>query len=80
MSHPFPLFGHAAAVGVYVHVAVALPLRSLIVPEVACVDTNFCSTRSNISAAAAHSARRVSPSVFEVVTVTVSRVGIFNLL
>jgi hypothetical protein len=50
------------------------------VSEVACVDTNFCATRSNMSAAATHSARRVSPSVLLVLIVTVSRVGIADLL
>jgi hypothetical protein len=56
---------------------VALPLRSAIVKLVACVDTNFCTTLSSMSAAATHSARLVSPSVLLVLIVTVNRVGIF---
>jgi hypothetical protein len=70
------LFGHTAADGTYVNVNVLLPLRSLSVPLVACVDPKYCANRSNISQHCAVSLRLVSPSVFDVVIVIVNRVAI----
>jgi hypothetical protein len=61
---------------VYVYVNVGLPLRSLIVPVRLCVDWIRSAVRSNISAIWVHSARIVSPSVFDVTMLKTNRVAI----
>jgi hypothetical protein len=64
---------YAAAVGVYTYVnADPVPFRSEIDPltTIPLELTKTCSNRCSKSAIAAHSERRVSPSVFDVLIVT----------